>query len=223
MRRSLLCATLSPVPREGYNVGVPAGGYWREILNSDAREYGGSGMGNLGGVEAVKGPVHGATLFVNANAAAAGGRVLQAELGLPSVRCLSQRDNPATVRPRNHTKRRGHGLTEARVLDMFIPGDIMRRAFALILLLLSSSLSSVAQGTVGAPATREDILNLFQVMNLTEQMRQVMDSIAKQQREMIHESIKRRSPQITERELAKFDQLTSDIMKELPLKACLRT
>jgi hypothetical protein len=104
---------------------------------------------------------------------------------------------------------------------MFIPGDIMRRAFALILLLLSSSLSSVAQGTVGAPATREDILNLFQVMNLTEQMRQVMDSIAKQQREMIHESIKRRSPQITERELAKFDQLTSDIMKELPIESML--
>ena len=55
----LVVCNFTPVPREGYNVGVPAGGYWREILNSDAREYGGSGMGNLGGVEAVKVAVHG--------------------------------------------------------------------------------------------------------------------------------------------------------------------
>ncbi len=42
----------TPVPREGYLVGVPCGGYWREVLNSDAGEYGGSGMGNAGGVQA---------------------------------------------------------------------------------------------------------------------------------------------------------------------------
>ena len=49
----------TPVPRVGYQVGVPAGGYWRELLNSDAKEYGGSGMGNLGGVEAKPEPMHG--------------------------------------------------------------------------------------------------------------------------------------------------------------------
>ena len=54
-----MVCNFTPVPREGYKVGVPTGGYWREILNSDAREYGGSGMGNLGGVEAEKGSVHG--------------------------------------------------------------------------------------------------------------------------------------------------------------------
>jgi 1,4-alpha-glucan branching enzyme len=42
----------TPVPRHNYRLGVPGGGFWKELLNSDAREYGGSGQGNLGGVEA---------------------------------------------------------------------------------------------------------------------------------------------------------------------------
>jgi 1,4-alpha-glucan branching enzyme len=49
----------TPVPRVGYQIGVPSGGFWRELLNSDGKEYGGSGMGNLGGIEAVATPVHG--------------------------------------------------------------------------------------------------------------------------------------------------------------------
>ena len=48
----------TPVPRPGYRLGVPCGGYWREILNSDAADYGGSGMGNLGGVRAEPVPAH---------------------------------------------------------------------------------------------------------------------------------------------------------------------
>jgi len=42
----------TPVPREGYRIGVPEAVYYRELLNSDASEYGGSGMGNKGGVPA---------------------------------------------------------------------------------------------------------------------------------------------------------------------------
>jgi 1,4-alpha-glucan branching enzyme len=38
---------------------VPRAGRWREVLNSDATAYGGSGMGNLGGVETVPTPSHG--------------------------------------------------------------------------------------------------------------------------------------------------------------------
>jgi 1,4-alpha-glucan branching enzyme len=49
----------TPVPRTGYRVGVPGGGYWRELLNSDAKDYGGSGMGNFGGVHAHPEPMHG--------------------------------------------------------------------------------------------------------------------------------------------------------------------
>lgn len=42
----------TPVPRVGYRVGVPHGGFWKEIINTDAPEYGGQGYGNCGGVEA---------------------------------------------------------------------------------------------------------------------------------------------------------------------------
>jgi 1,4-alpha-glucan branching enzyme len=48
----------TPVPRYNYQVGVPRLGFWREILNTDARDYGGSGQGNLGGVEAAPIPYH---------------------------------------------------------------------------------------------------------------------------------------------------------------------
>ena len=49
----LVCAlNLSPVPRYDYRVGVPAGCRWREALNTDSAFYGGSGIGNLGAVEA---------------------------------------------------------------------------------------------------------------------------------------------------------------------------
>jgi len=55
----LVACNFTPVPRYGYRIGVPFGGFWREVLNSDAVEYGGSGVGNLGGVEAEQVPAHG--------------------------------------------------------------------------------------------------------------------------------------------------------------------
>ncbi|HPA59427.1 MAG TPA: 1,4-alpha-glucan branching protein GlgB [Synergistales bacterium] len=55
----LAVCNFTPVPRYGYVLGVPFGGRWREILNSDAGLYGGSGTGNLGGVEAEGEPSHG--------------------------------------------------------------------------------------------------------------------------------------------------------------------
>jgi len=55
----LITCNFTPVPRLGYLVGVPNGGYWRELLNSDGREYGGSGAGNMGGAEAMNDSVHG--------------------------------------------------------------------------------------------------------------------------------------------------------------------
>jgi 1,4-alpha-glucan branching enzyme len=55
----LIVCNFTPIPRIGYRVGVPEGGYWRELLNSDSTEYGGTGVGNLGGVTAEKEPAHG--------------------------------------------------------------------------------------------------------------------------------------------------------------------
>jgi len=55
----LAVLNFTPVVRHNYRVGVPRAGFWREILNSDGRDYGGSGQGNLGGVAAVPVPLHG--------------------------------------------------------------------------------------------------------------------------------------------------------------------
>ncbi|MET0372127.1 MAG: 1,4-alpha-glucan branching protein GlgB [Sphingobium sp.] len=48
----VIISHFTPVPRPGYRIKLPSGGRWREVLNSDAAEYGGGGAGNLGVVHA---------------------------------------------------------------------------------------------------------------------------------------------------------------------------
>ncbi|MEM9463176.1 MAG: 1,4-alpha-glucan branching protein GlgB [Myxococcota bacterium] len=55
---TVMVLNFTPVPREGYRIGVPRGGYWAERLNSDATDYGGSGLGNAGGMHAQPHPAH---------------------------------------------------------------------------------------------------------------------------------------------------------------------
>jgi 1,4-alpha-glucan branching enzyme len=55
----LVVCNFTPVVRENYIVGVPRGGYWREVLNSDAECYGGAGVGNAGGVDSTPVPAQG--------------------------------------------------------------------------------------------------------------------------------------------------------------------
>jgi 1,4-alpha-glucan branching enzyme len=54
----LVVCNFTPVPRHNYLVGVPAGGFWEEVLNSDGQEYWGSGQGNFGGLRASPVPCH---------------------------------------------------------------------------------------------------------------------------------------------------------------------
>jgi 1,4-alpha-glucan branching enzyme len=55
----LAVCNFTPVPRQGYVLGAPRAGRWREIVNTDAAVYGGSGVGNLGAAEARPLPSHG--------------------------------------------------------------------------------------------------------------------------------------------------------------------
>jgi 1,4-alpha-glucan branching enzyme len=55
----LVACNMTPVPRHGYRIGVPLGGGWREIFNSDSAHYGGSNAGNEGHIEAAPLPSHG--------------------------------------------------------------------------------------------------------------------------------------------------------------------
>ncbi len=55
----IVACNYTPVPRYNYRVGVPSPGRWHEVFNSDATEYGGSGMGNYGSVDAAPVPYQG--------------------------------------------------------------------------------------------------------------------------------------------------------------------
>jgi 1,4-alpha-glucan branching enzyme len=68
---------MTPVPRHGYRVGVPEIGQWCEILNTDAGLYGGSNVGNLGGVEARPEKLHGQNHSIALSLPPLGGLILK--------------------------------------------------------------------------------------------------------------------------------------------------
>ena len=72
-RPAVIAANFTPVTRCGYRIGLPLPGFWREVLNSDASVYGGSGCGNMGGVTAEDMPFH--------------GKDFSAEITLPPLSC----------------------------------------------------------------------------------------------------------------------------------------
>jgi 1,4-alpha-glucan branching enzyme len=55
----VFACNFTPVPRENYRLGVPLPGFYREVLNSDSEAYGGSNLGNLGGMRAEEKSWHG--------------------------------------------------------------------------------------------------------------------------------------------------------------------
>ena len=75
----LAVCNFTPVPHANYRIGVPRAGYWREILNSDAPHYGGSGMGNFGGMEAAPVASHGRYHSLNLTLPPLGVVVLKSE------------------------------------------------------------------------------------------------------------------------------------------------
>ena len=95
------------------------------------------------------------------------------------------------------------------------------RVTVVFLMIALPALAQVADSASAAPATRDDILKLFDTMHIRDQMRLVMDSVAKQQREMIREGLKKRAPQMTEQDLGRLDQFTSDILKDFPVDGML--
>src|SRR5260221_1846644 len=66
--RFIAClANFSGSPHHDYRIGLPVAGRWREVINTDAAEYGGSGVGNLGTIEAVAAPSHRQTASATGN------------------------------------------------------------------------------------------------------------------------------------------------------------
>jgi 1,4-alpha-glucan branching enzyme len=75
----LFVCNFTPVVRQNYRVGAPQGGFWKEVLNSDAPLYSGSGQGNFGGLNASPLPIHGQPFSLNLTLPPLGILVFQVE------------------------------------------------------------------------------------------------------------------------------------------------
>jgi hypothetical protein len=96
------------------------------------------------------------------------------------------------------------------------------RSLAVILLVFSAAFAQQPTPSTGdAPASKEDIQKLFEVMKIHQQMRQVMDAMMKQQSTMIHETLKKRYPQTSPERIARADRLIEETMKDMPMDAML--
>lgn len=63
----VVALNFTPIPRFDYEIGVPQSGLWKEVLNSDAKDYYGSGIGNMGGVSTTPKPLHGRPFSLKLN------------------------------------------------------------------------------------------------------------------------------------------------------------
>jgi 1,4-alpha-glucan branching enzyme len=78
--RPIVCVfSFTPIPRENYRLGVPLAGRWREIANTDSAHYGGSNVGNSGGVETEPHPAHGYGQSISLTIPPLAGLLLQIE------------------------------------------------------------------------------------------------------------------------------------------------
>ena len=69
----------------------------------------------------------------------------------------------------------------------------------------------------GAPATRDDILKLFSVMNTQQQVRQTMEQVMAQSQAMAHQAMKKRHPELTTEQLALMDKESDEIARNYPV------
>jgi hypothetical protein len=88
--------------------------------------------------------------------------------------------------------------------------------------LLMLSLAAWAQQVANeSPASREQILKLFEVMHIRQQMRTMMAGVLKQQASLVRESIKQRYPQVTAEDLTQMDEFMLESMKGIPVDGML--
>ena len=96
---------------------------------------------------------------------------------------------------------------------------VFRPALATVLFF---SLCAFAQQTpADTPASREQILKLFDVMHIRQQMRSVMEGVMKQQGSLVRETLKQRYPQMTEEQMANVNDFMAETMKDFPMDGML--
>jgi uncharacterized protein len=98
-----------------------------------------------------------------------------------------------------------------------------QKLHALLLILFTTHALTFSQQlpAANAPASRQDVLRLFKVMHINDQMRSVMDAMTKQQSALVHETMKKRYPQVAEERLEQFDAMMEESMKDFPVDAII--
>jgi hypothetical protein len=88
--------------------------------------------------------------------------------------------------------------------------------------LLLFSLCAFGQQAPGdSPASREQILKMFEVMHIRQQMRPMMEGMFKQQSALVRETMKQRYPQITDQEMARTNDVMVESVKDFPIDEML--
>ena len=101
--------------------------------------------------------------------------------------------------------------------------DRRLRLIALLFVLLTThaAISGQPSPTANTAASRQDVLKLFKVMHIQDQMRSVMNSMTKQQSALVHETMKKRYPQMPEERLEQFDAMMEEGIKDFPVDAII--
>lgn len=92
----------------------------------------------------------------------------------------------------------------------------MKRALSVVFVVFISS-CLLAQSS-SAPATKEDILHLFSVMDTQAQVRQTMQQVMAQSQVMAHQAMKKRHPEMTAEQLARMDKESAEIARTFPVE-----
>jgi uncharacterized protein len=97
----------------------------------------------------------------------------------------------------------------------------MLRTLILVLIVAASLMAQVTVSTTSDGASREDILKLFDVMQVRSQMKTVMTQVMLQMRSLSHEQLRRQNPNITQGELDKIDATSQQMLKDMPVEGML--
>jgi hypothetical protein len=99
----------------------------------------------------------------------------------------------------------------------------VRAVFFAILLCLTSScmLGQAAASGAESPASPDDIRKLFDVMQIRNQMKLVMQQVSQQIRSLERDQVRKQQPNVTNEDFAKFDAISDDVMKKLSVEGLL--
>jgi hypothetical protein len=102
-------------------------------------------------------------------------------------------------------------------------GGFVKKVYVLLMFafLLTKNATAQVAAASDAPATREDVVKLFELMHVQQQTQSAIESMLKQQRVMVREALRKRHPEISEEELKSADKYMDDFWRDFPVAQML--